>query len=53
MGGNQGKQTGQMFFVFCIVGNLINVFMEEGIFQGLFIKLSETRYSLSLIFYIS
>ena len=45
MGGNQGRQTSLMFFVFCIVGNLINVFMEEGIFRGLFIKLSETRYS--------
>ena len=43
--GNQGIQTGLMFFVFCIVGNFINVVMEEGIFRGLFIKLSETRYS--------
>lgn len=43
--GNQGRQTGLMFFLFCVVGNMINVAMEEGIFRGLFIKLSETRYS--------
>lgn len=43
--GNQGRQTGLLFFVFCIVGNIINVAMEEGIFRGLFIKLSEAKYS--------
>ena len=43
--GNQGKQAGLLFFVFCIVGNIINVAMEEGIFRGLFIKLWETKYS--------
>lgn len=43
--GNLGRQTGLLFFVFCIVGNLINVVMEEGVFRGLFIKLAETRFS--------
>jgi membrane protease YdiL (CAAX protease family) len=43
--GNQGRQTGLLFFGFCLVGNLINVAMEEGVFRGLFIKLAETRYS--------
>lgn len=43
--GNQGIQTGLLFFVFCVAGNIINVIMEEGIFRGLFIKLLETRYS--------
>lgn len=43
--GNQGRQTGLLFFAFCIIGNLINVVMEEGIFRGLFIRLYETRYS--------
>ncbi len=43
--GNQGKQTGLLFFAFCIVGNLINVVMEEGIFRGLFIRLFEKKYS--------
>lgn len=43
--GNHGRQTGLLFFAFCIAGNLINVIMEEGIFRGLFVKLPETRYS--------
>lgn len=43
--GNQGRQTGLLFFAFCIIGNLINVVMEEGIFRGLFIRLYESRYS--------
>lgn len=43
--GNQGKQTGLLFFAFCIIGNIINVAMEEGVFRGLFIKLAEIRYS--------
>jgi membrane protease YdiL (CAAX protease family) len=42
--GNLGKQTGLLFFGLCILGNLINVAMEEGIFRGLFIKLLETRF---------
>ncbi len=43
--GNQGRQTGLLFFAFCIIGNIINVAMEEGIFRGLFVKLSEAKYS--------
>lgn len=43
--GNQGRQIGLLFFTLCVVGNIINVVMEEGIFRGLFIRLSETRYS--------
>ncbi|MCX7615571.1 MAG: CPBP family intramembrane metalloprotease [Clostridiales bacterium] len=43
--GNQGRQTGLLFFAFCMIGNLINVAMEEGIFRGLFIKLAETKFS--------
>lgn len=43
--GNQGRQTGILFFAFCIIGNIINVMMEEGIFRGLFIRLAETKYS--------
>lgn len=43
--GNIGRQTSILFFVICIVGNIINVVMEEGIFRGLFIKLMETKYS--------
>lgn len=43
--GNQGMRTGWLFFVFCVVGNIINVLMEEGVFRGLFVKLSEKKYS--------
>ncbi|NLP33706.1 MAG: CPBP family intramembrane metalloprotease [Clostridiales bacterium] len=43
--GNRGRQTGLLIFAFCIVGNIINVLMEEGIFRGLFIKVLGTRYS--------
>jgi membrane protease YdiL (CAAX protease family) len=43
--GNQGMQSGILFFLFCIVGNMINVVMEEGIFRGLFVRLVETKKS--------
>lgn len=43
--GNRGMQTGILFFLFCIVGNVINVAMEEGIFRGLFVRLLEGKYS--------
>ncbi len=43
--GNLIMQTGVMFFIFCVMGNIINVIMEEGVFRGLFIKLAEKKYS--------
>ena len=43
--GNQGMQSGILFFLFCIVGNIINVVMEEGIFRGLFVRLLEAKNS--------
>ncbi|MDK2968509.1 CPBP family intramembrane glutamic endopeptidase [Lacrimispora sp.] len=43
--GNRGMQTGILFFLFCIVGNVINVAMEEGVFRGLFVRLLEGKYS--------
>lgn len=43
--GNVGNQTGLFFFIVCIMGNIINVLMEEGIFRGLFQKLLERRYT--------
>ena len=50
--GNLGNHTEVIFFLICILGNIINVVMEEGIFRGLFQKLFERRYSfwLSAIF---
>lgn len=44
MEGNAGNQTGFFFFAICIMGNIINVMMEEGIFRGLFQKLLEQKY---------
>lgn len=41
----QARKTGGIFFAFCIIGNIINVIMEEGIFRGLFLKLAETKNS--------
>lgn len=46
--GTIGNQTGFLFFVICIVGNMINVIMEEGIFRGLFQKILERKYSFVL-----
>lgn len=51
--GNMGNQTGFWFFVLCIVGNIINVVMEEGVFRGLFLKLSEKKYSFLIAVIIS
>ena len=42
--GNIGHQTGLLFFAICILGNIINVVMEEGVFRGLFQKLLEQKY---------
>lgn len=45
VGGNQVMQTGILLFLFCVIGNIINVVMEEGIFRGLFVRLLEMKYS--------
>ena len=45
VGGNIGNQTAFAFFLICILGNIINVIMEEGIFRGLFQKLLESKYT--------
>lgn len=36
--------TALTLWAFCLVGNIINVVMEEGLFRGLFIRLAERRY---------
>lgn len=43
--GNRGMQDGTIFILMCIVGNIINVVMEEGVFRGLFLRLMEEKYS--------
>jgi len=42
---NIGHRTEAFFFVICIVGNIVNVVMEEGIFRGLFAKILQQRFS--------
>ena len=42
---NIGNRTELIFFVICIIGNVINVIMEEGNFRGLFIKILESKHS--------
>lgn len=41
---NIGYQTGFVFFLICVLGNVVNVIMEEGIFRGLFIRSLERKY---------
>lgn len=42
--GSQIKNTDFVFFLLCVLFNIINVWMDEGVFRGLFIKiLSETK----------
>lgn len=42
---NVGRRTEIVFFAICILGNVVNVVMEEGVFRGLFGKLLERKYS--------
>lgn len=46
--GNIGHQTTLIFFTICIVGNIINVIMEEGVFRGLFQQILQKKYSFIL-----
>jgi len=50
---NIGYQTGFVFFLICILGNVVNVIMEEGIFRGLFIRILEKKYRFILAAVIS
>ena len=43
-GGEQAKHTEFIFFVICVIGNIINVLMEEGVFRGLFQKMLSDKY---------
>lgn len=45
LSGNRGNQTELLFFTICVLSNIINVVMEEGVFRGLFIKLAERRHT--------
>ena len=41
---NIGNQTGILFFLICIVGNIVNVWTEEGVYRGLFQKILQQKY---------
>lgn len=43
--GASAKNQGTTFFLLCLFVNLVNVWMEEGIFRGLFIKEFAARWS--------
>lgn len=43
--GSQVKNTGVLFFTLCIVFNALNVWMEEGLFRGLLIKIISDKSS--------
>lgn len=51
--GNVVKQTGILFVVMCIFFNVINVWMEEGLFRGFFITYLGERYSKRFALYVS
>lgn len=38
--GNRAMGSGSLFLLVCLLGNMINVVMEEGVFRGLFVRLS-------------
>lgn len=42
---NSGNRTGFLFFILCIIGNVINVLMEEGNFRGLFPRILGEKYA--------
>jgi len=43
--GNTEMQTGLLFVIICIIGNIINVIMEDGVFRGLFLRIMENKFS--------
>lgn len=51
--GNVVKQTGIVFVLMCIFFNVINVWMEEGLFRGFFITYLGERYSQRKALYIA
>lgn len=44
LSGNAVMDSGMLFVFICIVGNMINVVMEEGVFRGLFIKVLKSKF---------
>ena len=42
--GNFGNHREFIYFLICVLGNVINVLMEEGVFRGLFQKMLSDKY---------
>ena len=42
---NLGNRTAAVFFLICILGNVINVVMEEGMFRGLFARILSQKHT--------
>lgn len=51
--GNRAMEGGMAFILICLVGNLINVVMEEGIFRGLCVRVLDDGYSFALAVVLS
>lgn len=51
--GEMEKQTGILFVLICIAFNIINVWMEEGVFRGLFTKFLENISYIKAVFLIA
>jgi membrane protease YdiL (CAAX protease family) len=43
--GNSAMQSGLLFVLICVIGNMINVVMEDGVFRGLFMRLFGEKHS--------
>lgn len=43
--GNRALEGAFLFILICVIGNIINVIMEEGVFRGLFIRAAEKKHS--------
>ena len=43
--GNTEMQSGMLFVIICVIGNIINVIMEDGVFRGLFLRIMEEKLS--------
>lgn len=53
LNGGMEKQTGILFVLICIAFNIINVWMEEGVFRGLFTKFLENISYIKAVFLIA
>jgi len=53
LNGQMMQQNGLLFVALCVIFNIINVWMEEGVFRGLFTKILENNSFATSIFFIA